>query len=134
MKILLDTGPLVALLNQRDSYHTWSVENAGKLKPPFYTCEAVLAEAHFLLGGTGQGRQQLIRLLDSGRIVLSNIVKENLGRVGELMDVYSNVPMGFADSCLTCMAEHSGGTVFTLDSDFHIYRINKNKAISLIIP
>ena len=134
MKILLDTGPLVALLNQRDSYHTWSVENADRLKPPFYTCEAVLAEAHFLLAGTNHGRRQLIRLLDTGKIVLSDTVKENLRRVGELMDVYSNVPMDFADGCLTCMAEQWGGTVFTLDSDFHIYRINKNKAISLIIP
>jgi len=134
MKILLDTGPLVALLNQRDSHHNWSVETAAKLKPPFYSCEAVLAEAHHLLGSTNQGRRQLIKLLASGKIVLSDIVRDNLLRVGELMDIYSNVPMDFADGCLTCMAENSGATVFTLDRDFLIYRIKKNKAMELLIP
>jgi len=71
MRILLDTGPLVAILNERDAYHAWSVDQARGLSPPFFTCEAVLAEAHFLLKGTKQGRRRLIELLDSGRIELT---------------------------------------------------------------
>lgn len=134
MLILLDTGPLVALLNQRDAYHTWSVENAGNLAPPFYTCEAVLAEAHFLLSGTNQGQRRLIELLASGKIELTSLVKDELERVGELMTTYENVPMDFADACLVSMAEQTEGTVFTLDGDFRIYRKNRTQALRLIIP
>jgi len=134
MHILLDTGPLVALLNKRDSYHGWSVEKAADLRPPFLTCEAVLAEAHFLLQGTRQGRRRLIDLIDSGKIELTGIVAENLDRIGELMSQYANVPMAFADACLVCMAERTNGTVFTIDGDFRVYRKKKDKAIELIIP
>lgn len=134
MRILLDTGPLVALLNQRDAHHAWSVETARGLAPPFLTCEAVLAEAHFLMKGTNQGRRRLIELLDSGKIELTGLIAENLGRVGELMNAYSNVPMDFADACLVYMSERAGGTIFTLNSDFTIYRKNRGEAIDLIIP
>ena len=134
MPILLDTGPLVALLNRRDAFHTWSVERAGSLAPPFLTCEAVLAEAHFLLRGTKQGRRRLIEVFDSGKIELTSLIADNLGRVGELMNAYANVPMDFADACLVCMSERTRGAVFTLDSDFRIYRKNRGEAIELIIP
>lgn len=134
MRILLDTGPLVALLNRRDAFHAWSVEQAGSLAPPFYTCEAVLAEAHFLLGGINQGNARLIDLLDSGRIVCPSVAAEHLDRVGELMLRYANVPMSFADACLVCMAEQQDSTLFTIDSDFRIYRKNQKDVLRLLIP
>lgn len=91
MHILLNTGPLVALLNRRDTFHIWSVEKARNLFPPFYTCEAILAEAHFLLVGINQGNRRLIDLLSSGKIVCTPVASRDLNRVGELMMTYANV-------------------------------------------
>lgn len=102
MRTLLDTGPLVALLNQRDFHHEWSVKRAGEMPPPFYTCEAVLTEAHFLLGRAPHGRARLTDMLSTGKIELTTLVLDNLDRVGKLMHTYSNVPMAFADACLVC--------------------------------
>jgi len=42
---VLDTGPLVALLNRRDRYHRWTAEQWAEVEPPVLTCEAVLTEA-----------------------------------------------------------------------------------------
>ena len=134
MRILLDTGPLVALLNRRDAFHVWSVEQAGILAPPFYTCEAVLAEAHFLLGGINQGNRRMIDLLDSGKIACASVAADHLERVGELMLTYANVPMSFADACLVCMAEQQDSTIFTLDSDFRVYRKKQKDLLLLLIP
>ena len=134
MRVLLDTGPLVALLNKRDSRHVWSVETAAGLKPPFFTCEAVLAEAHFLLQGIHQGRRRLIELLDSGKIELTGIVANNIHRIGQLMNQYADTPMDFADACLVCMAEDVKGSVFTIDGDFKVYRKHGDKPIGLISP
>lgn len=134
MRVVLDTGPLVALLNRRDTFHTWSVEHAGKLSPPFFTCEAVLAEAHFLLTGVRQGNARLIDLIASGHIDLGFSFARYSDRVNELMHTYADVPMSFADACLVCMAENEESTVFTLDSDFKIYRKKRNRPIDLIIP
>jgi len=134
MRVILDTGPLVALLNRRDTFHAWSVEQAGRLAPPFDSCEAVVAEAHFLLDKAHEGKNRLIDLLNSGRIGLSFSVADHHHRVGELMLRYSDVPMSFTDACLVCMAEHQKSTIFTLDSDFTIYRKHQKEPLRLIRP
>ncbi len=134
MRILLDTGPLVALLNRRDAFHDWSVEQAGRLEPPFFSCEAVVAEAHFLLAGVHRGTERLIDLIGTGRIDLSFSFADFASRVGDLMLSYADVPMSFADACLVCMAEQQESAVFTLDGDFRIYRKHRREALRLLIP
>ena len=43
--------------------------------------------------------------------------------------------MSLADACLVRMAElYSESKVLTLDSDFRIYRKNRNQAIAVIMP
>ena len=55
--------------------------------------------------------------------------------VFNLLKQYHAVPMSLADACVVCMAEDSRGSrVFTLDSDFHIYRLRGRSAIPLISP
>lgn len=132
--LIVDTGPIVAMLNRRDAYHTWSINQASKLEPPFITCEAVLAEAHFLLSGYHQGSMRLIQLVQSGKLLLTSAVESQISRVMSLLETYENVPMSFADACIVCLAEQLNGTVFTLDGDFHVYRKNQNQRIDLIIP
>jgi hypothetical protein len=46
---LLDTGPLVALLDRRDQDHPWVVQQMARLRRPLHTCEAVITEAFHLL-------------------------------------------------------------------------------------
>ncbi len=52
-----------------------------------------------------------------------------------LMRAYQNVPMSFADACLVRMSElHEGAPVFTLDTDFRVYRKNGRDVIPTILP
>jgi hypothetical protein len=44
--VLIDSGPIVALLNRRDQHHDWCPASAAEVNPPMHTCEAVLTEAH----------------------------------------------------------------------------------------
>lgn len=53
LRTVVDTGPLVAVLNANDAHHAWAREVLGKLSPPVFTCEAVLSEAQFLLQERG---------------------------------------------------------------------------------
>jgi predicted nucleic acid-binding protein len=51
------------------------------------------------------------------------------------MQKFADVPMSLADACLVRMAEQQpNALVVTLDSDFHIYRRNRNQAIRTIMP
>jgi len=52
-----------------------------------------------------------------------------------LMTRYASVPMSLADSCLVRMSEiYSECHVFTLDSDFRVYRRNGRQMIPTIAP
>jgi len=101
---------------------------------PFHSCEAVVAEAHFLLRRVHNGSSRLIDLLNSGRLGLSFSVGDHHRRVGELMLSYTDVPMSFADACLVCMAEQQKSMIFTLDSDFEVYRQHQKDPIQLLSP
>lgn len=46
--LLLDTGPLLALVNRRDRYHAWARDLLAERRGPLVTCEAVISEAWFL--------------------------------------------------------------------------------------
>lgn len=133
--VLIDTGPLVALLNRSDQWHEWARDRAMRFDAPVLSCEAVLSEAHFLLQRVPNGSHRLNELVDSGRIEFPFSYGEEIGRVNELIETYDDVPMSFADACLVRMSEvHSGSEVCTLDDDFSIYRQFGQEPIPLIAP
>ena len=135
MKVVLDTGPLVALLYRRELHHRWTVQQIAQLPRPFYTCEAVITESHYLLRNVPNGNQSLIALIGRGSIDLSFSYSAHRQRVNELMLNYSDVPMSFADACLVCLAEQlQNSSIFTLDSDFRVYRKHRNQMLPVIMP
>ena len=133
--ILLDTGPIVAFLNRRDEYHGWARTQWDQIAPPMFTCEAVLSEACFLLGAASRGSEALFQLLRRRIIAIPFRLDEHLQPVEKLLRKYSSVPMSLADASLVRMSElQPGGQVFTLDSDFHLYRKNGRQTIPTIMP
>jgi uncharacterized protein len=132
---LIDTGPIVAMIDQRDQWHSWAVHELQKLAPPLYTCEAVISEAHFLLGQVNNGRAALLGMLTDGLIQIPWQLSEELTPVKDLLLRYQSVPMSLADACLVRMAEQlPGSKVFTIDGDFRIYRMNRNQPIPILMP
>jgi len=69
-KIILDTGPLVALLNLRDTYHDWAKVQFSEIEPPLLNCEAVISEACFLLRGFPGGPRAVLDLVNRGVIAI----------------------------------------------------------------
>lgn len=133
--ILLDTGPLVAFLNRRDRHHQWAVAQWAAVKPPFFTCEAVLAESCFLLRRSAGGSQAVMQLLIRGIVAVPFYLEEAMPAVAKLLFRYASVPMSLADACLVSMAErYSAGTVMTLDHDFRVYRKHGRQTIPTRMP
>lgn len=134
-QVILDTGPLVALLNRRDRYHAWARDRFAEIEPPLATCEAVAVEACHLLRGHPGGERIVLDVLLRGVVEIDFALSEEIGSVQELRIRYADVPMDLADACLVRMAElSSGSAVLTLDSDFTIYRIHGRRVIPTISP
>ena len=133
--VILDTGPLVALVNGRDKDHQWAVAQWSQIEAPLLTCESVISEACFLLGQTPTGGTPVLEMLARGVLSTPFRLDEHSRSVGALMRKYADVPMSVADACLVRMAELSAqSTVLTLDRDFRVYRKNGRQVIPILIP
>ena len=132
---LLDTGPLVSFLAPGLKRHAWAVEQWKMLQPPLLTCEAVLTEAAFLLKRERKGSDAIFALLERGVIEVRIGVQEQQNDLRSLLHRYRDRPMSLADACLVRLSElNPDSKVFTLDSDFRIYRKFGNKVIPVLMP
>lgn len=133
--VLLDTGPLVALLDDDEEYHDWATGGTRRVTPPLLTCEAVLTEACFLLKNLPRARLQMRLWIQSGFIRHVALNEVQVVRALALMERFANVPMAFADACLVALAEATpGARIFTLDRDFLIYRRHDDQPLPLLAP
>lgn len=135
VSVLVDTGPLVALFNSRDKHYDWAVEVFKALRPPVYTCDAVMTEAMFLLRSDSRSVSFLTGLMERNILISDFSVQEQASSIKKLMTKYADTPMDFADACLVRMSElRSDCSVWTMDSDFLVYRRNGRARIPLIHP
>lgn len=135
--VVLDTGPLIALLDRDETRHDWAVARFDMLNPPLLTCEAVLSEASFLLHRADLDPGLPIELVVRGMLEVASPVasRDDAVAVRSLMRRYRNVPMSFADACLVHLVERTkNGSILTLDSDFRVYRQTNRRIVPLLMP
>jgi uncharacterized protein len=133
--VIVDTGPLVALLNRSDAAHTWVVDQLKDIAPPMITCEAVLAEATYLTRAVPGARAALIEMVGEGFLTIGMALADHHSALLTMVRRYGNVPMSLADACLVRLAElHPQSPVLTLDSDFVVYRKNGRQVIQVLMP
>ena len=127
--VLLDTGPLVALLSRNDANHDRARRAFAECAPPFRCCEAVVAEACFLLRKVHPaGPADVLALGARGVYGIAIAVAEHWTNIEALMKKYANRPLSLADACLIRCAEiHQEGRILTFDSDFAVYRWARNR-------
>ena len=132
--VLLDTGPIVALLSKDDAAHTRAKQLFSECAAPFRCCEAVIAEACFLMRKVhADGPAEVIALGKKGFYGISVPLAENWTAVEAILRKYKNRSISLADACLIRCAEiHNEERILTLDSDFKIYRWSRNKKFEIL--
>ena len=133
--IIADTGPLVALLDRSESRHQWALKMYTSMAPPLLVRDAVLLEVWHLLNRMPVSQMALIKLFESGVIKSDFYLGKGSREVWRLLQKYRDTPMDFADACVVRMSEiYPDPVVWTMDSDFLIYRRNGKDQIPLIYP
>jgi len=134
-RVIVDTGPLVALVDRRDRYHEWASAQLGPAATPLLTCEPVLTEACFLLSALRGGSEAVLELVSRGAVLISFNLGEEATTVSRLLARYASVPMTLADASLVRMSERlAGSVVATLDGDFAIYRRHGRQIVPTLMP
>ena len=132
--VLVDTGPLLAFVDDRDSWHGRCKSEFGQVRLPLVTTYAVLTEV-FHLAHRRFGAMSSVRpLLRTGQIALAPLGTADLPSLDALMTRYADRPMDFADATLVHVAERERiSTILTIDhDDFETYRIGRNKRFRIL--
>jgi uncharacterized protein len=110
--VLIDTGPLVLLIDKKHPKHQFCCQTLSDLPKPFMTTWICLAEAMYLAYRKGGWvmQNQLSKLLTEGLLVIFDIQQKDYNRLFHLMEKYRDTPMDFADATLVLAAENLKGT------------------------
>lgn len=133
---LTDTGPLVALIDADDAAHTQCVAALSRCTRPLLTTWPCFTESMYLVESEGgyPAQEELWKYLEDGLIQIHESSPVERERMRVLMRQYKDTPMDLADASLVAAAEVLGATrIFTLDSDFRIYRLPR-KTLFEIVP
>jgi predicted nucleic acid-binding protein len=105
------------------------------LEAALLVCEAVLAEAMYLLADLPKAQDALFELLQDGALRVGLRLDEHVPELRALRRKYRDLPMSLADACVVRMAELlDRHQVRTLDSGFSVYRRHGRQPLSLIRP
>ena len=123
-RVLLDSGPLIALFHAGDNHHKKVREFFKKNDYCFISTLAVFTEVSYFLSVNAQAQQDFYKWVTYKGVIISDINQHDMPRIAELTAKYADLPMDFADATLVVVAEKTGiREIVSLDHDFDIYRI-----------
>lgn len=132
--VLVDAGPLVALIDADDAHHQVCVETLEGLRDPLITVWPAVTEAMHLLGESWRGQKALWSRIETDALTLATLDSGDAARMRELMEKYRDLPMDLADAALVRVAERESLTrIFTLDRrHFSTYRPGRRRRFSIL--
>lgn len=133
-QVLLDAGPLVAVVSRDDANHERCVKELAVLPTPLLTCWPVVAEALWLVRRHPAAVAGVFRGFADNLWALAPIGAESLPWLEAFLNRYRKLGAQLADACLVYLAEREAmDTVFTLDRrDFSVYRYGRNRRLRII--
>jgi len=133
-KVLIDSGPLIALFDASDRYHHESLEFIKTNKHPLVTTLASITETLHLLDFNRNAQIDFLEWIGRGGVEIYDIQNKDFHRLKALTEKYRDLPMDFADSCLVYIAEQLNiDTIATIDRDFSVYRIKGRKKFKTLL-
>ena len=133
-RILVDTGPLVAILSREDLHHQACVDVLHGIAGPLLSCWPVMTEAAWRLRQSPRAIQQLLGSVETGFLELLPLAGVEAKNMAALMKKYESMRPQLADAALVHLAGREGiDTIFTLDRrDFSIYRTSRRRSFHIL--
>lgn len=132
--ILVDAGPLIALIDQRDPDHVRCRSLIQSVHTTLITTWPAFTEAMYFLGRNGWRSQEILwQLAERDDLQFAELTDPIWKRCLQLMRTYRNVPMDLADASIVAVAESRRlWRIFTLDDDFRVYRGRGGESFELV--
>jgi hypothetical protein len=133
-RVLIDTGPLVAVFSARDSHHEICSRQLSSIAPPLLTSWPVLTEAAWLLRRQAGAIERILESVTEGLLQPLELDEAACAWMAGFLRKYRSLHPQIADASLVYLAEREGlDAVFTLDRrDFLVYRLSGNRKLNLL--
>lgn len=133
-QVLVDTGPIVAILSESDEHHKACVEQLQHIRGPLLTCWPVITEAAWLMRGYPLVVGKLLSSFNGRPFELVPLNEEDLSGIAAILAKYESLGIQIADASLVHLANREAiETIFTLDRrDFGVLRLARGKKLRLI--
>lgn len=133
-RVLVDTGPLVAIMSRTDEHHKICLETLYNLPGPMFSCWPVITEAAWLLRGEAGAVPQLLDSISEGLLEFLALQSAESAQIAKLMEQYKDLRPQLADAALVYLAERDDfDLIFTLDRrDFSVYQRGRKHAFRII--
>lgn len=132
MKVIADTGLLIALLNRGDAHHAWAAQLTQQVDLPIITCEPVITEAAWHLKDSAR----LLELIEEDVVRLAFDLKKEISGLTALNKRFRDRSPDLADLCVVRLSEmFPTYKVATVDvRDFTVYRRFGKQSLPLLTP
>lgn len=127
--VWVDTGFLVALFAQDDSYHHKAKAFLlSNMQLDMHSVWPVIVESCFFLNT--DGKQALLQWVERGAIVMHEITPQDLPLIRKTLDKYKDLDPDFTDAVLVTLADLCNiRQILTVDiRDFSVYRFRDGQA------
>ena len=118
MPVLVDTGPLVALADARDRFHSVVVRFAAETRDPLVVPVTVLPEAEYLITEKigAYASLAMLRSVARDELQLEGLTPGDFTRSVQLLEQYADSHIGFVDASIVVVGERLRITrILTLD-------------------
>lgn len=133
-RILVDTGPIVAMLSSTDEHHAVCVRQLETIRGPLLTCWPVITEAAWLLRAYPLALARLLSSFNGRPFELLSLGEADLPGLTAILQKHRELGIQLADASLLHLANREeAGTVFTLDRrDFTVLRLHGGRKLRLV--
>ena len=133
-QVLVDTGPIVAILLESDEHHEACVEQLRHIGGPLWTCWPVITEAAWLLRAYPQAIRKFLSSFHGRPFGLVPLSETDVPFIAGILAKYDGLGIQLADASLVHLANRERIEVmFTLDRrDFGVLRLAHGKKLRLI--
>jgi uncharacterized protein len=105
--IVIDTGPVVAAANRKDDYHEQCVELLQGFPGPLLLPVPLITEIGYMLYSRAGSKAEagFLRDVADGLYELVQVTAADAVRAADLVEQYSDLPLGTADALVVAVAE-----------------------------
>ncbi len=133
-KVLVDSGPLIALFDADDAHHRQVLEFLKSFRGSLVTTWPVLTEVLYMLDFHPRVPVDFLRWVEDGGLELFPLENSQLSRIRELLEKYRDLPSDLADVSLLVVSEETGiDGILSIDSDFSVYRTVTGKPLRNVL-